>query len=66
VHQDGTTFIRVDGGRVPLEPATSEGTAALREMYAQENRTDAFIDYGDRFRFSMNDGDYRAPDLKRG
>jgi hypothetical protein len=48
-----------------MEPPTDAGMAALRELYAAENRSDAFIDYGDRFRFSMNDGDYKAPDQKR-
>ena len=38
---------------------------ALRELYAAENQSDAFIDYGDKFRFSMNEGDYQAPDQKR-
>jgi hypothetical protein len=66
VHEGGSTFLTIDGRRVPLEPATPEGTIALREMYAAENKTDGFIDYGDRFRFSMNEGDYRAPDEKRG
>jgi hypothetical protein len=30
-------------------------------LYAEENNTPAFIDYGDRFLFSMNAGDYSAP-----
>ena len=66
VHSRGRTFLKVDGRLVPLEPATPEGMSALRELYAAENRSDAVIDYGDRFRFSMNEGDYRAPDQKRG
>ena len=41
---------------------TPEGMADLRKLYAEENRTDAFIDYGDRFLFSMNKGDYTRPD----
>jgi hypothetical protein len=64
IHASGRTFLEIDGQRVPMEPATPEGMAALRELYAAENRSDAFIDYGDRFRFSMNAGDYEAPDLK--
>jgi hypothetical protein len=66
VHKHGTTFLEIGGQRVPMEPPTPEGMAALRELYAAENRTDGFIDYGDRFRFSMNEGDYKAPDQKRG
>lgn len=64
VHTRGATFLEVDGERVPLEPPTPEGMDALRELYAAENRSDAFIDYGHRFRFSMNEGDYKAPDRK--
>lgn len=64
IHARGSTFLELNGQRVPLEPPSQEGMAALRELYATENRSDAFIDYGDRFRFSMNQGDYQAPDLK--
>jgi hypothetical protein len=65
VHKRGSTFLKVDGQLVPMEPPTPEGMTALRELYAAENRSDAVIDYGDRFRFSMNEGDYKAPDQKR-
>lgn len=61
VHRDGTTFLKRGTGLVPMEPATDEGMAALRALYAEENKTDAFIDYGDNFLFSMNAGDYQAP-----
>lgn len=61
VHEDGRTFLLRDGQRIPLEDPTPEGMAELREVYAQENRSSGFIDYGDRFRFSMNQGDYLAP-----
>lgn len=62
VHKDGATFLENDGALTPLEPPTPEGMGELRGLYADENKTDAFIEYGDRFRFSMNEGDYRAPD----
>ncbi len=65
VHKHGSTFLRIDGQLVPMEAPTPEGMTALRELYAAENRSDAFIDYGDKFRFSMNEGDYKAPDQKR-
>lgn len=65
VHRAGTTFLVHGGDLVALEPPTPDGTAALRALYAEENRTTAVIDYGDRFRFSMNEGDYQAPDPKR-
>jgi hypothetical protein len=64
VHAHGRTFLDLDGQRVPLEAPTEAGMNALRELYATENRSDVFVDYGDRFRFSMNEGDYRAPDPK--
>jgi hypothetical protein len=66
VHEAGATFLEVDGQRVPLEPPTDAGMLELRALYAAENRTADFIEYGDRFRFSMNSGDYQAPDEKRG
>ena len=65
VHKGGSTFLEIDGQLVPMEPPTPEGMTALRELYAAENRSSAFIDYGDKFRFSMNEGDYKAPDQKR-
>jgi hypothetical protein len=61
VHKDGQTFLKMDGKLVNLEPPTSEGMVALRNLYAKENKSTAFIDYGNRFLFSMNTGDYLAP-----
>ncbi|MEU9111626.1 hypothetical protein AB0D04_07510 [Streptomyces sp. NPDC048483] len=66
MHEDGHTYLKVAGGtgagdRVPLEPPTEAGMDALRRLYAEENRTSSFIDYGDAFLFSMNTGDYIAP-----
>jgi hypothetical protein len=61
VHGDGQTFLQVAGARVPLAAPTPEGMDDLRALYAEENRTRSFVDYGDRFLFSMNSGDYRAP-----
>jgi hypothetical protein len=66
VHKLGRTFLKLDGQLVAMEPPTPEGVIDLRGLYAEENKTDAAIDYGDRFRFSMNEGDYQAPDQKRG
>ena len=34
----------------------------VRAIIDEESKT--FIDYGDKFRFSMNEGDYKAPDPK--
>ncbi|MFJ4091736.1 hypothetical protein ACIPYS_09150 [Kitasatospora sp. NPDC089913] len=61
VHRDGRTFLKTAGDPVPLEPPTPAGMDDLRGLYAEENRTSSFIDYGDGFRFSMNTGDYLAP-----
>lgn len=61
VHKNGHTFLKAPGGLVKLEPPTPEGMDELRRLYAEENRTSSFIDYGDKFLFSMNTGDYIAP-----
>ncbi|WP_103536177.1 hypothetical protein [Streptomyces sp. SM11] len=61
VHKDGHTFLKAAGGPVKLGPPTQDGMDDLRRLYAEENRTSSFIDYGDRFLFSMNSGDYDAP-----
>ncbi|MFE1381790.1 hypothetical protein ACFW6S_22890 [Streptomyces sp. NPDC058740] len=63
VHKDGQTFLKRAGGLVKLEPPTPAGMDDLRGLYAEENRSSAFVDYGDAFLFSMNAGDYRAPGL---
>ncbi|MFI6866727.1 hypothetical protein [Nocardia sp. NPDC050406] len=63
VHKNGQTFLDRAGGLVALEPPTQEGMDKLRKLYAEENRTSSFIDYGDQFLFSMNAGDYLAPRL---
>ncbi|MFJ9886879.1 hypothetical protein ACIQRW_13550 [Streptomyces sp. NPDC091287] len=61
VHRDGHTFLEVAGDLVRMEPPTPAGLDDLRKLYAEENRTSSFIDYGDKFLFSMNTGDYVAP-----
>ncbi|MFE5947893.1 hypothetical protein [Streptomyces sp. NPDC056480] len=61
VHRNGDTFLDMAGDLVKMEPPTEGGMTELRRLYAEENRTSSFIDYGDRFPFSMNSGDYLAP-----
>lgn len=61
VHKDGATFLKSAGGLVKLGPPTPEGMDDLRRLYAEENRSSSFIDYGDELLFSMNTGDYVAP-----
>ena len=64
VYQNGQTFLKINGKAIELEPPTPEGMVKLRKLYAEENKTDAFIDYGNKFLFSMNQGDYTAPEYK--
>ena len=61
VHKDGRTFIKRHDRLAELEPVTPQGLKELRNVYAKENATDNLIDYGHRFPFSMNEGDYAAP-----
>ncbi|WP_327674566.1 hypothetical protein [Kitasatospora sp. NBC_00458] len=61
VHRDGHTFLTTADGPVRLGPPTPAGMDELRRLYAEENRTSSFVDYGDAFPFSMNTGDYLAP-----
>ena len=63
VHKNGHTFLDVAGDLVKLGPPTPVGMDELRMLYAEENRTSSFIDYGEKFPFSMNTGDYLAPRL---
>jgi hypothetical protein len=61
VYANGQTFLTRTGNRVALVPPTREGTAELRALYAAENKTADVIEYGDKFAFSLNAGDYLAP-----
>ncbi|MGW6846035.1 hypothetical protein [Streptomyces sp. NPDC054958] len=61
VHKGGRTFLKAAGDPVELGPPTPEGMDELRRLYAEENRTSSFIEYGGKFLFSMNTGDYVAP-----
>ncbi|WP_328946063.1 hypothetical protein OG259_36090 [Streptomyces sp. NBC_00250] len=61
VHKNDHTFLKMAGELVKLGPPTPDGMNELRRLYAEENRTSSFIDYGDKFLFSMNTGDYIAP-----
>ena len=61
VYKNGHTFLKTDEKLVKLAPPTPDGINELRKLYAEENKTPAFIDYGGKFLFSMNTGDYIAP-----
>ncbi len=60
-HQQGQTYLKTGAGWTTLEEATDAGMAELRKLYADENKSHAPVDYGQRFLFSMNQGDYRSP-----
>lgn len=61
VHKNGQTFLKAAGDLVKLGPPGLTDVDELRRLYAEENRTSSFVDYGDEFLFSMNTGDYIAP-----
>lgn len=61
VHKESQTFLKRTGKLVPLEAPTDDGLTDLRSLYAQENTTQEFVVYGDKFPFSMNQGDYMSP-----
>ena len=61
VHRDGVTYINVDGKFQKMEQPTPDGMKELRAMYAMENFSDEYIEYGHKFMFSMNQGDYKLP-----
>lgn len=63
MHRDGQTFLQQGETLVKLQPPTPEGMLELRQLYAEENKSQGFIDYGSRFLFSMNQGDYTPPTL---
>lgn len=64
VHREGQTFLKVNDQLRALEEPTQAGMDELRKLYAEENRTTAYVDYANKFFFSMNKGDYTAPDCK--
>jgi len=70
VHHDGSNFIKardqsgVTTDLIAMEPATPAGVADLKGVYRDENSFDHFIDYGGRFLFSLNKGDYSKPDYR--
>ncbi len=64
LHQGGQTFLKRGEALTPLEPPSEEGMQELRRLYAEENKRRSFIEYGDQFRFSMNQGDYLAPSYR--
>lgn len=64
VFKNGQTYLKSPQTEAltPLVPPTEEGMRIVRDLYAQENRTTSYINYGSVL-FSMNRGDYQAPDL---
>jgi len=60
VHRGRMTYLKLNDQWVPMQPPTAEVMFKLRQKYAEENATAAFIDYGEVL-FSMNKGDYEKP-----
>jgi len=69
VFRNGHTFLKTMEQKKPallkLEPPTSQGVAAVKSLYAQENSSDAIINYNHPIPFSMNKGDYTQPLLNQ-
>ena len=63
IYTNGKTFLKTENGLQELEQPTEEGIEDLRKLYVKENKSTEHIDYGDRFMFSMNKGDYEAPSI---
>lgn len=66
VHIDGQNFIEqdeVDDRQKPvaLEQPTIQGVSDLKGLYRIENSQMDLVEYGNRFTFSLNKGDYSAP-----
>lgn len=50
-----------DGQFTELELQTEQGISDLKDMYWTENVTTDYVDYADKFMFSLNAGDYKKP-----
>jgi len=61
VFQNGKTYIVRHNKLIELKEPTPEGVEELKQMYLLENKTSDHVDYGDRFDFSLNRGDYMEP-----
>eukprot|EP00658_Telonema_sp_P-2_P038208 TRINITY_DN27450_c0_g1_i5.p1 TRINITY_DN27450_c0_g1~~TRINITY_DN27450_c0_g1_i5.p1 ORF type:complete len:446 (-),score=77.47 TRINITY_DN27450_c0_g1_i5:233-1570(-) len=66
LHVNGVTYLKDSrtGELMALQQPTPEGMKGLRRLYAQENLTDELVEYGDKFQFSMNKGDYACPTVR--
>ena len=60
IYKNDQTYIEEDGTYVKMEEPDVAGVKNLRELYFKENTTDEMM-YYDKFRFSMNSGDYKKP-----
>eukprot|EP00462_Mataza_sp_D1_P024313 CAMPEP_0175129660 /NCGR_PEP_ID=MMETSP0087-20121206/5592_1 /TAXON_ID=136419 /ORGANISM="Unknown Unknown, Strain D1" /LENGTH=746 /DNA_ID=CAMNT_0016411827 /DNA_START=47 /DNA_END=2284 /DNA_ORIENTATION=+ len=61
VHMGGCTYVKSHGKLLALKPPTSPDVAEVKRLYAEENLTDALIEYRHPITFSLNKGDYQAP-----
>jgi len=60
IFKDECTYIEEEGTYVKMEEPDEEGVKKLKELYFKENVSSELI-YYDKFRFSMNSGDYKKP-----
>lgn len=71
VHKEGKTFIQKPGSKKKrnreqmeweqMQEPTEAGVKRLKRLYQEEDESEKYIDYGGKFLFSMNNGDYRKP-----
>jgi hypothetical protein len=60
IFRDEQTFLLENETLIPLEPMNADTMARLKNSYAEENKTENRIHYGE-VHFSMNSGDYQKP-----
>ncbi len=64
IYKDGQTYVVDSDDLVQLKPQTPELAAQLKHLYFLENSTTDVIDYSSLItEFSLNDGDYMAPEV---
>lgn len=65
-HVDGQTYIQAAPDKLlPLVRPTAEDVAMLKALYVQENATSDVVLYPRPLLFSLNEGDYLAPQTRK-
>lgn len=62
VFKNGQTYINKNGNHIKLEEMDEKNSIKVKNLYFQENMSDAIIFYGDIYH-SFNEGDYKEPIL---